>query len=56
MLLELISNCANLIYQTNFSYVDEFLKMLLKQIAYQLNVSFTSESNDNKVIFMMDLV
>lgn len=49
--LELISNCANLIYQTNFSYVDEFLENALKQIAYQLNVSFTSESNDNKVIF-----
>lgn len=49
--LELISNCANLIYQTNLYYVDSFLEKKLKLIANELEISISITNNKDKVIF-----
>lgn len=49
--LELISNCANLIYQTNLYYVDSYLENKIKFIANQLEISIPITINNEVVIF-----
>lgn len=51
--LELISNCAYIIYQTNLYYVDEDLEENLKKVSKDLNLSISSDCN-NDVVFFYD--
>lgn len=49
--LALISNCADLIYQTNLYYVDSYLENKLKFIANELKISIPITNNENKLVF-----
>lgn len=49
--LALISNCADLIYQTNLYYVDSYLENKLKFIANEIKISIPITNNENKLVF-----
>lgn len=51
MALELISSCANVLYNTNIYYVDEDLESALKEIVAQLSLPLVSEQKENVVLF-----
>ena len=52
--LELILNCANILYQTNLYYVDEDLEGYLKEIANKMEILSPIEKKTD-VIFLMVL-
>lgn len=49
--LDLISNCANLIYQTNLYYYDESLEENLELVSNKLNIIIPYENEKNTVLF-----
>ena len=49
--LNLISACANLLYQINLYYIDENLEEYLKIIANAMKISDTFDNNENRILF-----
>lgn len=49
--LNLISECANLLYQTNLYYIDDNLEEYLKIIANAMKASYTFDNNEDMVLF-----